>query len=275
MTVKKPVPILALCLAVFVAGCPGTIRMTASRPELTLLPADSLLLATPAAGLCRDGDRVVVLDAGGDRLVLLSARLVPGETIPLGRRLVGPRGVRADRFYYYIWDSRVVWRMSKEKLELGSWLGNVEVAGMTSFAPGEMLVSDASRKVVWHKTVFGESRRFLSESELSNPGALATMPDGRFCVISGNGHMVHFNRAGVLTGTDRIPDGCDIAESDDRGTVYLMETGIPEVWTLARGRTTGFRLPGCSSPVGFAVLSSTLVVLDAGTRVLSYVLPQL
>jgi len=273
--VKIPARALILCLATVVVGCRGTVRLSASRPELTLVPVDSLALATPAAGLCRDGDRVAVLDAGGDRLVLLSSRLVPRETIPLSRRLVGVRGVRADRFYYYVWDSGVVWRMSKEKLVLGSWLGNVQVAGMTGFSPGEMLVSDRTRNVIWYKTVFGESRRFLSESELAGPGALASLPEGRFCAVSGNGRLVYFNRTGVLTGTDRIPEGLDLVESDERGAVYLMEAGVPAFWVLSQGQTTGFKLTGCSSPSGFTILDSTMVVLDAGTRVLSYVLPQL
>ncbi len=238
------------------------------------MPVDSLGLATPAAGLCRDGDRVVVLDAGGDRLILLSTRLVPQETVPLSRRLVGVRGVKADRFYYYVWDSGVVWRMSKEKLVLSSWLSNVDVAGMTCFSPGEMLISDRTRKVVWHKTVFGESRRFLAPSELASPGALASMPEGGFGVISGPGRLSYFNRTGVLTGTDRIPEGIDLVESDERGVVYLMETGVPAVWVLRQGLITGLKLTGCFSPSGFTILDSTLVVLDAGTRVLSYVLPQ-
>jgi hypothetical protein len=263
-----------LVLVVVTGGCHLNPRLSASRPGRELELVDSLTLAAPAAGICRDGDRVVVLDAGGDRLLRMSVRLVPQETIPLSRRLVGPRGVKADRFYYYVWDADVVWRMAKEKLVLNSWLGNVRVAGMAGFSPGEMLVSDANRQVVWLKTVFGESRSFLTESELRQPGPVAPLPEGRFCIISGSGQLAYVNRSGVVTGSIRIPEGTDVVESDERGSVYLMESGVPVLWVLVQGTLTAFALPACSSPTGLAVLSSVVVVLDAGTRVLAYARPQ-
>jgi hypothetical protein len=145
---------------------------------------------------------------------------------------------------------------------------------MASFAPGEMLVSDADRNVVWYKALFGESRKFLAESDVSRPGALATLPGARFCVISGRDRLVSFNRSGVKTGATAMPDGCDLLDADEAGGLCVAQAGVSNVWLLSDGRFTRFSLPGCSGPVELAFVAGMLAVLDAGTRVATFALPR-
>jgi hypothetical protein len=254
-------------------SCRGTGQVVPAQAVASLALIDTLRLATPAAGICRDGDGVVVFEGTGDRLVRLSAGLAPEETIPVSERLTPAKGVQSDRFYYYVWDDKTIYRMSKEKLVLLPWLGNVRVAGMASYAPGEMLVSDAERGVVWYKTVFGESRRFMDAADLSRPGALAALPDGEFCAITGRGRLAFFNRSAIVVRTMPLPEADNLVAADESGKLYLLERGRPVLRVIRNGRTSSYELAGTTSPSGMTLLEDRLVILDTDTRLVTYALP--
>jgi len=264
---------IALASLILLVSCRGTGQVVPARVVASLALIDTLRLATPAAGIGRDGDGVTVLESTGDRLVRLSAGLAPEETIPVSERLTPARGVQSDRFYYYVWDDKTVYRMSKEKLVLLPWLGNVRVAGMARYAPGEMLVSDAERGVVWYKTLFGESRKFMGAADVSWPGALAALPDGEFCAITGNGRLAFFNRSAIVVRTMPLPGAANLVAADESGRLYLLERGRPALRVIKDGKTSTYELAGTTSPSGMTLLKDRLVILDTDTRLVTYALP--
>jgi len=266
----------ALCL---VAGCAGAVR-DVPVSSLALLESEaSVGLGSPAVGICRDGDGLLVLENSGTRIIRLAIddwRLAsaPQETLPLSERLTAPAGVAADRFYFYLYDDHVLYRMSKEKLDLQAWLGNVRVAGLASFESGIMLVSDGDRGAIWYKGLFGESRQFITGAEVARPGAMVALPDGGFAVVSAASKLVYFNRSGVVLRTVPLPDGSDLLAGDETGELCIGQRGKALVWVLKDNRLTGFRLPDSVSPLSFVVVGGRLVVLDAGMRLGVYRLPE-
>ncbi|MCX6843560.1 MAG: hypothetical protein NTX53_14900 [candidate division WOR-3 bacterium] len=279
----------ALCL---VAGCVGGGRVTPVSSLAQLEPESTADLGSPAVSICRDGDGLLVLENSGTRIVrygfpnsalgsALGTVSVRGQspfaamdTLPLTRRVTAPAGVAADRFYVYLYDDHALYRMSKEKLDLQAWLGNVRVAGLASFESGVMLVSDADRGAIWHKGLFGESRQFISGAEIARPGAMVALPDGTFAVVSAASKLVYFNRSGVVLRTVPLPQGCDLLAGDETGVLCIGQSGKPEVWVLRGSRLTGYGLPGSVSPLSFVVVGGRLAVLDAGTSIRVYRMPE-
>jgi hypothetical protein len=259
----------ALCL---VAGCVGAGRVAPASSLARLEPEATVELGSPAVGVCRDGDGLLVLESSGTRIIRLAIddwRLAsaPQETLPLTDRMTAPTGIAADRFYIYVHDDHALYRMSKEKLTLQPWLGNVRVVGLASFESGMMLVSDGDRGSIWYKGLFGESRQFISGAEVARPGAMVALPDGTYAVVSADSKLVYFNRSGVVLRTVPIPNGCDLLAGDETGELCIGQRGKPLVWTWSGNRLTGFRLPDSVSPLSLAVAGGRLAVLDAGTRI--------
>ncbi len=255
-----------------VAGCTVGTRVRPVVPSARVEPTDSLALLAPVVDICFDGERLVLLEAGGERLVVLDPGFAYSETIALTERLVAPAGVTTDRFYFYIYDDKGLYRVTKDQLVMRSWLGNVRVSGLAGYSSGEMLVSDSDRDVVWYKTVFGESRKFLGLPDVKKPGPMLTLADGRFCVLCSGTELVWFNRAGIIDQRQQLgqPYGFLVADAVDR---LLLASSEPVVRVSGVGTQTAFTLGGCSGVRALAVRGAELAVLDAGDRVLFYTLP--
>jgi hypothetical protein len=250
-----------------VAGCVGAGRVEPASSYTQLEPEASVALGPSAAAICRDGETLLVLENSGTRIVRYTVALSILDTIPLTERVTAPAGIATDRFYIYIYDDHTLYRMSKEKMKLQPWMGDVRVAGLASFEPGIMLVSDADRNVIWYKGLFGESRLFLSSAEAARPGAVVALRDGSFAVLRPASRLLlFFNRSGVVTRSGSLPAACDLLAANEQGTIFLGVRGKPQAWVLAADRMTGYSLPGSVSPLSFAVIGNSLAVLDAGTR---------
>jgi hypothetical protein len=262
------------------AGCVGAGRVVPVGSSSALEPEATFELGSAAAAICRDGDGLLVLENSGTRIIRLVTgdgrpETVPQETLPLVERVTSPVGILADRFYIYVYDDHVLYRMSKEKLDLAAWVGNVRVAGLASFEPGTMLLSDADRGAIWYKGLFGERGQFISAAEIARPGAMVALADGSFAVLSAASRLVFFfNRSGVVTRTYSLPAACDLLAEDGHGSLCIGQRGKPQMWVLKNGHQTGHRLPDSASPLCFAVVKGRLAVLDAGTRVSLYPLPE-
>lgn len=242
--------------------------------ETELVPVRSITLHGPATALCADGASVLLLEASGARVLRFDSTFAVVETIPLTERVVGPRGIAADRFYIYVHDDRTLYRMQKENPLLAAWLNGVRTVGLAGFAPGEMLVSDADRATIWYKTLFGESRMLLDATDLPRPGSLASLPDGMFAALSGGSIIVRFNRAGIVADRRPLGDTCDLLVADGQGMLYLVRSGRPELLTVrSDGRSSRHRLGDGTVPFGLAVLPGGVVVLDRDSRLLFYPSP--
>ena len=238
---------------------------------MRLGPEATVELGSSAAAICPDGETLLVLENSGTRVVRYTMALSILDTIPLTERVTAPAGIAADRFYIYIYDDHTLYRMSKDKLNLQPWLGDVRVAGFASFEPGIMLVSDADRDVIWYKGLFGESRLFMSSAEVARPGAMVALRDGSFAVVSPASRLLFFfNRSGVVTRSISLPAACDLLVANEKGTLGIGVRGKPQVWLLRVGKMTGYSLPDSVSPLSLAVFDDRLVILDAGTRLSLY-----
>jgi hypothetical protein len=256
-----------------------------------LEPEATVELGSSAAAICQDGETLLMLENSGTRVIKYSFRAVRPETvndergtlnaggralsildtIPLTDRVTAPAGIATDRFYLYIYDDHTLYRTSKDKLNLQPWLGDVRVAGLASFEPGIMLVSDADRNVIWYKGLFGESRLFLSSAEAARPAAMVALRDGSFVVLRPASRLLLFlNRSGVVMRSVSLPAACDLLAANEQGTLCMGVRGKPQVWVLEAGKMTGYSLPDSVSPLSFAVVGNRLVVLDAGTRLGAY-----
>ncbi|MEO0085673.1 MAG: hypothetical protein ABIK37_03485 [candidate division WOR-3 bacterium] len=267
----------AVVAVLLASGCRATLPVADSGLAAELFPKDSVRLARPAVGLCLDGDGILVLEASGTRILRLGEALAPAETIPLATRLIGPQGICSDRHYFYIYDSNTLYRMARDKLVLSAWMGNVRVVGMASYAPAEVLVADANRGAIWYKGFFGDSRQFVSPGTVRRPGAMVTLGDAGYCVVSDRRELVLLNRLGMVVRSRPAPEGTDLLAADSSGHVWLGRTGVAEVNRLdvrvAGNRSQqSYRLAGASSPTQIAA-GSRLAVLDAADRVLVYDLP--
>ena len=150
-------------------SCAGTVRIEPDGNFPLLEPTAAVGLGSSAAAICSDGDLLLVLENSGTRIIRFSTALTVSDTIPLSERVTAPAGVSADRFHYYVFDDHRLYRMSKDNASLEVWLNNVRVAGLASFEPGRMLVSDDERNSIWFKGFFGESRLFISSAEVARP----------------------------------------------------------------------------------------------------------
>ncbi len=271
MNLRSLAAVLLVVLLLF--GCRATGPVTVRVSESPFVPYDSLVLQSPARAVGRDGDGLVVLEASGTRLL----RFVPGEpgvdTIPLSRRLAAPAGVMADRYYFYLYDESVLYRASKRDLEMKSWLNNVRVAGLAGYAPGEALVADRERGVVWLKTLFGESREFFTAGEINRPGPLAALGDGVFRLLAGPNILYDFDRAGIVDRRTELPGEYDLMAVDGQGRSYLFRRAVPHVLLAGPGRPVLHRLDGCQDPVSVAIVGDLLAVLDGESRITFYRLP--
>ena len=254
----------ALCL---LAGCAGAGRVEPTSAYAQLEPGASVELGSSAAAICQDGETLLVLENSGTRVVRYTTALSILDTIPLTDRVTAPVGIATDRFYIYIYDDHTLYRMSKGKLDLRPWMGDVRVAGLASFEPGIMLVSDADHNAVWYKGLFGESRMFLSSAEAARPGAMVSLRDGNFAVLRPASRLLlFFNRDGVVTRSVSLPAACDLLASNGQDLLCTGVGGKPRVWVLNAGKMTGYSLPEAVSPLSLAVVGNSLAVLDAGTK---------
>jgi len=253
------------------AGCVGAGRVEPVSAYAQLEPEATVELGSSAAAICRDGETLLVLESSGTRVIRYTMALSILDTIPLTERVTAPAGIATDRFYIYIYDDHTLYRTSKDKLNLQPWVGDVRVAGLASFEPGIMLVSDADRNVIWYKGLFGESRLFLSSAEAARPGAMVALPDGSFAVLRPASRLLFFfNRSGVVTRSVSLPAACDLLAANEQGLLSLGVRGKPQLWVLKAGKMTGYSLPDSVSPLSFAVVGKSLAVLDAGTRLRTY-----
>jgi hypothetical protein len=267
----------ALCL---VAGCVGAGRVVPASSFPQLEQAGTVELGSSAAAICQDGEALLALENSGTRVVRYGFRdsasaLSILDTMPLTERVTAPAGIAADRFYIYIYDDHTLYRLSKEKLNLQAWLGDIRVAGLAGFEPGIMLVSDVDHGAIWYKGLFGESRLFISASEIARPGAMVALKDGTFAAVSTASKLLYFfNRSGVVTRSLSLPAACNLLAVNEQGLLCMGVRGEPQVWVLKAGRMTGHSLPDSVSPLSLAVVGTSLAVLDAGTRISVYRLPE-
>jgi len=261
--------------ALLASGCRATAP-AAGIPvadDMVLLPVDSAGLDGPVAAVCRDGGALLMLEASGTRLLRRQFDTTRVETIPLTRRVTAPRGVHADRFYFYVYDEAVLYRMSKQDLELRAWLNNVRVTGLASYAPGEALVADAERNRVWLKTLFGESREFLDAVTVTRPGPIGTTSEGVFCLLAAGRRLLWFNRAGIVTRTVVLDRDGDYLAVDDAGRVFVLGRASHDLLVVTGRGYERLRLGGLSDPVGAVAGPDRLFVLDGGSRIVSFQLP--
>jgi hypothetical protein len=258
-------------LSLVSAGCVGAGRVEPASAYARLEAEATVELGSSAAATCQDGETLLVLENSGTRVIRYTMALSVLDTIPLTERVTAPLGIAADRFYLYVYDDHTLYRMSKDKLALQPWLGDVRVAGLASFEPGIMLVSDADRNVIWYKGLFGESRLFLSSAQAARPGAMVALPDGNFAVLrTASRLLLFFNRSGVVTRSVSLPAACDLLAANEQGVIALGVRGKPQVWVLAAGRMTGYSLRDPISPLSLALVGGNLAVLDAGTRLRTF-----
>lgn len=265
---------MAIGWLVTVLGCRGTGRILPfNKLEAVLEPISVKSIGSEAVAICADGSRLLLLSSSGTRVISIDTGFNRMETIPLNTRLVPPRGLGADRYYIYLYDERILYRLTKEKLIMQEILGNVRVAGLANYAPGEVLVSDRERQLVVLKTLFGESRIFLGRTDVPFPGVMANFPNGVFGILSNQDRLVKVNRAGIVVGVTQIPSGVDILCCDNRGRAVVMKTGEPRVWLSGENNFKRYDLSAADSPLGCAVAGERIFVLDGGHRLISYRLP--
>jgi len=256
-------------------GCSGRGRVLPAKPEYEIVPLKIVPLDNEVVDFCADDTRLLLLDISGTRVLAVDTGFSTVETIPISIRVTSPRGIYADRYYIYVYNDRALFRMAKDKLILSALLNNVRIAGLAVYAPGELLVSDEERQTVWLKTIFGESRNFLDRSDLARPRDLTVFPGGIFGVISGEGRLWQFNRAGIFISSLPIPPNMDLLGCDREGRAYTMQRGETVIWLVEDKKTMGYELKGVVSPMRFVFIGEKMFVLDSGRRIAVYSVPSI
>ncbi|MEO0019965.1 MAG: hypothetical protein ABIK47_04930 [candidate division WOR-3 bacterium] len=254
-------------------GCRGTGKIMPVKVEGFLESSGGIELNGEVVDICADGSKVLMLDGSGARVLGYDSGFAIVETIPLSIRLVGPRGIYADRYYIYVYDDKTLYRLAKDKLLMSAWLNNVRVEGLAGFSPGEVLVSDGERQMVWLKSLFGESRAFLDRTEIKSPKAMAVFPEGIFGILAERNRLVKVNRAGIITESLTLPMEVNLLAADSKGRAMVMRRGEPVLFVIADKTIQGYELQGTLNPQALAVIGNRLVILDGARRILFYLLP--
>lgn len=265
--------LMFILVTLFVLGCRGSGKVVSATvvDELSLLK--NVELNSEMVDIAADGNRLLLLEASGTRVLVLDSGLTVVETIPLANRLILPRGMSVDRYYIYLYDDNTLYRLAKDKLTMSAWLNNVRVGGLAVYSPGEMLVSEQKEQLVLLKTLFGESRIFLDRGEVVQPGKLVVFPDGFWGVLSASGWLIKINRAGIEVNKWRVPVGADLLAGDKYGRALIAGRTQSNIWVVDDKRIDCYGLKGVTNPVAIAVTGDFLCVLDSGRRVLVYLLP--
>ncbi|MFO7651755.1 MAG: hypothetical protein R6X13_10510 [bacterium] len=251
-------------------GCRLSTRPGSGASAARLLPSDSLALGAPAVAIATDGTGLVVLDLDGSRIVRFDEALQPSDTYLLNPRIIGARGLLADRFYLYVFDDSRLYRMARAERRVETWLNNIRSVGVAGYAPGEVIVSESGHGSIWHKTLFMESRRLTAQSEVREPGALAALPSGGFAVLSGTNALVEIDRMGIVARRRLRPPGTDLIESDAAGVLYLMQRGTAMLWLITQHGGSQHELAGVQSSDDVAVVGPYVVVLDRANRLIRF-----
>lgn len=253
--------------------CRGTYRLLPPKVESSLELLSTIVTEGDVVDICVDGEKVLLLEGNGARVVVLNSEFAIAETIPLEKRLVSARGITADRYYIYLYDDNTLYRLAKDKLNMSVWLNNISVAGLASYAPGEMLVSDRRRRIVWFKTLFGESRSFLEPVEVGQPGEMAVFPEGIFAVLAAPNRLLKVNRAGIVVSSILVPEGVDLLTADKKGRALVARRGEKVIWLVEDGSAKGFELTEATDIRAIATLEDKLIVLDGANKILIFFLP--
>lgn len=264
---------LTCSLPVVLFACRLSTRPNPGAAVARVPPSDSLVLAVPSVAIAADADGLLVLDMDGSRIVRLDDALRPADSFVLNPKVVGARGMLADRFYLYIFDDNRLYRVIRSERRMETWLNNVRVSGVAGYAPGELVVSEAGLGSIWHKTLFMQSRRLTTRSEVREPGALTALPGGGFAVLSGSESLIEMDRLGIVVRRRSRPTGADLIESDTGGVLYLMQRGAAMLWCITQHGSSQYQLASVQSPVDMAVVGSYLVVLDGANRLARFRLP--
>lgn len=238
-----------------------------------LHPIKSVSLDVETRDFCSDGNRLLVLEGSGTRIVAYDWEFNAIETLPLTVRLSSPRGIYADRFYIYIYDDQTIYRLSKESRLLQPFVNNIRAAGMVQYAPGELLISDEERKLVWLKTFFGESRVFLNRSDVSRPRGLTIISDGTYALLADTWRLIIFNRAGIVISRFNLPARVDLLTADHHNNRLLLMRRGGNTLFLVSNRPNVYLLQNIINPVQILCSFDRLYVLDNYRRMVVYPLP--
>ncbi len=261
---------------VLITGCRATGRVATGKIDFLELELTGDWVANEEiTAICGDGGRTLLLSSSGTRILALDWERRRVDTIPLTTRVTPPLGIAADRDYIYVYNDRELYRLAKNKWTMEVWLNNIRVTGLVVYAPGEMLVSDKERQVVWLKRFFGESRVFLDRGDnIIQPGAIAAFPDGTFGILVGSAYLFKVNRAGIVLDRIKIPIGINLLVAGRQGQTLLMRRGEPVIWSLQDSNIKGYKLSSdVRNPTGLAVVENRIAVLDNGIRVAFYAIP--
>ncbi len=257
-----------------ILGCRGTGMVTPSKIDLKLEPIDEWHSTEEITDICADGKKILLLSSSGTRILALDWQNRRVDTIPLNTRVIPPRGIASDRYYIYVYNDKTLYRLAKDNWTMVAWLNNIRVTGLANYAPGEMLVSDKEREVIWRKTLFRESRTFLDRGDnITRPGAMALFPDGVFGVLVAPDFLVKVNRAGIVFNRCKVPQGIEMLVTDKNGQAFLMQRGKSVIWILRDNTINGYELPRTLNPIGIAIIEDQIAVLDSGTKIIFYSIP--
>jgi len=253
--------------------CGTSLQMSSSRLAGEIEPSEVITINSEVVDFCIDGTRLLFLENSGARIIAWDTSFENAETIPISTRILPARGIYADRYYIYVYDQRTLFRIPKDNFLLSAWLNNVRVVGITAYAPAELLISDGERQRIWLKTMFGESRVFLDNSEVVRPGALTVFSDGVYGVISDGQRLLNVNRAGIVLRSITMPQPVDLLASDEKGRAFLMRKGQAILWLVSEHSLSGFVLNGVNNPIALHCYKRHIYILDNGRRILIYPVP--
>lgn len=263
----------ALLLVLVTFGCRrgGDVRQTITATRL--FPTANIRLLSPVASVSADGANLLAAEETGERILVFDHLLQPKETLTLTRRLTAPRGLTADRHYIYLYDDNALYRYSRSRHDVEVWLADLKVAGIVTYAPAEVLVSDARRGLVWRKGFFGDSRVFLDAVDIASPASLAQLGEGMFAVLGAAGRVIVVNRAGIIEQRLVVGSGFGRMGSDRRSRLIFYRAGSSTVLVTDLRRREQLELDGVRRIVDMAVWADRLVVLDGTDRLVAYDLP--
>ena len=246
---------------------------------LNLELVDSARLPGPAVGLCTDRNGLLLADRSGTDIYCYDLNLAARSPVAIGPGITGVRGIAADAFFIFLYDSGRIYRMDRSGGELVQVMSGVDCRYATVLAGGELGFCDATNNRILYVDPTQKVSMLSTDHPDLQPTAFAVGPDGNSYVLNAAlRDVVVLSRIGEALRSIPLPGAGIRIAVDDSLRVYVLERTGTRLW---RFDSDARRLQADAAQLGLDFVASEMVVvkdwlflLDRDSRILKLRIPR-
>lgn len=269
---------LFLLSTIFFISCRATYEVSQMRPipEFALNLIGSLRLENPVVAIALDYDgKLLLLESQGTVIKKISEDLCLTDSLILPTRILYPKGITADQFFFYIYtQNQKLFRYDRKRLSLSEIVltpPERKIEGLVIVNPQEIYLADGYNNSVIMIDGTGKIKDFLLKKEFWTPKGLAydNKRSELWLLNPKNNSIEAYTRTGNLKKSVGIQQTVFEKILFDSDGLYLLEKNRLRVFKITPSGIQIYKEgiePGI--PLDFAVKNQKVFVLETNRLLL-------